>query len=319
MAGIIIITASASAQDTKMKVITDISESITTPDRDVLAQAESSDISTQAANESPSSARANGQQSLDEINAKLNNPVSSIWSLNIQNNFIFLDGNLTDKTRSFYQMNFQPALPVPLTSNWNLITRPVIPLILGRPVLNQEGGFNGSSGLGDISMVNLLSPANLGKIFLGFGPTWIFPTATKEKLGQQKWQVGPAAVVGYLSKTWVFALFPQQWWSIGGKDNRPDTSMMSLQYVVWRMLPNAWQVGLGSSIINFNWEADDGDKVNLPIGLGVGKTVKVGKVPVKFQLQANYSVVHEDTLGQRWLLQLTMTPVIPSLIKNPIF
>ena len=266
-----------------------------------------------------SSADAAGQESLAEINRRLNNPVSSIWSLNFQNNFNFLDGFPSDKTRFFYNMNFQPVIPLPLTRDWNLINRPVIPVILGKPVFNPETGFHGRSGLGDIAMVNLLSPSSEGRFIWGIGPTWIFPTATKQNLGQQKWQLGPAAVGLYLSETWVAGLFPQQWWSIGGKDNRPDTSQMSLQYFLWRLLPNAWQVGLGSPIININWKADDDDEVNLPVGLGVGKTVRVGKLPVKVQLQGQYSVVHEDTLGQRWLIQLTLTPVIPNLIRNPIF
>lgn len=273
----------------------------------------------QASSQASSTTKVAEKQSLAEINKKLNNPVSSIWSLNFQNNFNFLEGSPSNKTRFFYSMNFQPVVPIPLTKDWNLINRPVLPVILGKPSFNPETGFSGSSGLGDIAMVNLLSPSKVGRFIWGIGPTWIFPTATKQNLGQQKWQVGPAAVGLYLSEKWVFGLFPQQWWSIGGKNNRADTSMMSLQYFVWHLLPNAWQVGLGSPIINFNWKADDDDKVNLPIGLGVGKTVRIGKVPVKMQLQGQYSVVHEDSLGQRWLVQLTLTPVIPNLIKNPLF
>jgi hypothetical protein len=47
--------------------------------------------------------------------------------------------------------------------------------------------------------------------------------------------------------------------------------------------------------------------------------VKLGNLPVKFQLEGSYSVAHEDTLGQRWNIRLTVTPVIPRLISNAIF
>jgi hypothetical protein len=260
-----------------------------------------------------------GEQSLAEVGAQLANPVSSVWSIVFQNNFTFLEGEPSGKTRFLYNLNFQPVMPVPLTDNWNLITRPVVPFLFGRPVFNPETGFHGRSGLGDIAMVNLLSPNKPSGFLWGIGPTWIFPTATKQNLGQQKWQVGPAVVGLYLSKEWIFGAFPQQWWSFAGKDNRPDTSMMNIQYFVWRLLPGAWQVGTGGPNITINWKADDDNKVNLPIGLGVAKTVKLGKLPVKFQLEGSYSVAHEDTLGQRWNIRLTVTPVIPRLISNAIF
>ncbi len=260
-----------------------------------------------------------GSESLEEVGAQLANPVSSVWSIVFQNNFTFLKGEPSDKTRFLYNLNFQPVLPVPLTNSWNLITRPVFPFIFGQPVFNTESGFDSKSGLGDIAMVNLLSPNKPSGFLWGIGPTWIFPTATNKNLGQEKWQVGPAAVGLYLSKDWIFGAFPQQWWSFAGKNNRSDTSQMIIQYFVWRLLPGAWQVGTGAPNITINWKADDDNKVNLPVGLGVAKTVKLGNLPVKFQLEGSYSVAHEDILGQRWNIRLTVTPVIPRLISNAIF
>jgi hypothetical protein len=268
---------------------------------------------------SETSQQNQGGESLAEVGAQLANPVSSVWSIVFQNNFTFLKGEPSEKTRFLYNLNFQPVLPVPLTQNWNLITRPVFPLIFGQPVSDPETGFHGKSGLGDIVMVNLLSPNKPSGFLWGVGPTWIFPTATNDNLGQEKWQVGPAAVGLYLSKDWIFGAFPQQWWSFAGKNDRPDTSQMNIQYFVWRLLPGAWQVGTGAPNITINWKADDDDKVNLPIGLGVAKTVKLGKLPVKLQLEGSYSAVHEDILGQRWNIRFTVTPVIPRLISNAIF
>jgi len=51
----------------------------------------------------------------------------------------------------------------------------------------------------------------------------------------------------------------------------------------------------------------------------VTKTVRLGGLPVKFQFGAEYSVVSQDDFGKRALLRLIMIPVIPSLIKKPIF
>jgi len=263
--------------------------------------------------------QANRGESLAEVGAQLANPVSSVWSIVFQNNFTFLEGDPSDKTRFLYNLNFQPVLPIPLTQNWNLITRPVFPFIFGQPVLNMGSEFDSRSGLGDIAMVNLLSPNKPSGFLWGIGPTWIFPTATNDNLGQEKWQLGPAAVGLYLSKEWIFGAFPQQWWSFAGNEDRPDTSQMNIQYFVWRLLPGAWQVGTGGPNVTINWKADDDNKVNLPIGLGVAKTVRLGKLPVKFQLEGSYSVVHPDILSERWNIRFTVTPVIPRLISNAIF
>jgi len=42
-------------------------------------------------------------------------------------------------------------------------------------------------------------------------------------------------------------------------------------------------------------------------------------MPVKFQLAAEYSVVSQNDFGKRFMIKLNIIPVIPDLIKNPIF
>jgi hypothetical protein len=62
------------------------------------------------------------EESASELNRKLTNPVSSLWSITNQfNNFKLADGHWNNN------WNFQPVLPVSLTRDVNLITRPVMP------------------------------------------------------------------------------------------------------------------------------------------------------------------------------------------------
>ena len=61
------------------------------------------------------------------------------------------------------------------------------------------------------------------------------------------------------------------------------------------------------------------DRWNVPIGLTVAKTTKIGKLPIKFEFGGEYSVVHEEDYGQRWQIKLDIIPVIPALIKKPLF
>ncbi len=65
--------------------------------------------------------------------------------------------------------------------------------------------------------------------------------------------------------------------------------------------------------------ASSGNQWNVPVGFFVAKIIKIGKVPVKLQLGLDYSVVSQDDFGQKLQLKLNIIPVIPALIKNPIF
>src|SRR5215469_13464856 len=114
-----------------------------------------------------------GEPSASELNRKLTNPVSDIWSIQSQfNNFELNNGHWNNNWL------FQPVLPVGLTKEWNLITRPVMPLYDIVPHETAPNEFNRATGLGDLALVELLSPANSGNWVLGAGPTAIFPTAT---------------------------------------------------------------------------------------------------------------------------------------------
>jgi hypothetical protein len=63
-----------------------------------------------------------GEPSASELNRELTNPVSSTWSISNQfNNFELNNGHWNNN------WNFQPVLPLSLTKDWNLITRPVMP------------------------------------------------------------------------------------------------------------------------------------------------------------------------------------------------
>ncbi len=128
--------------------------------------------------------------------------------------------------------------------------------------------------------------------------------------------MGPAAVALYKSHTITAGFLGQYWWSFAGDSSRDDTSQASILYFFWYML-GTWQIGMNPTI-NFDNEASSGNKWDVPIGITVGNTIKVGKVPMKIQVGLDYSVVHRRDFGNRWRVKLLLTPVIPSLVKKPL-
>ena len=153
-----------------------------------------------------SSSTEDADKSSSELNRELTNPVSSLWSISNQfNNFELNNGQWNNNWL------FQPVLPVSLTKDWNLITRPVMPFYNIVPHETAPNEFARDAGLGDLTLLELLSPAHSGNWILGVGPTAIFPTATSGFTGQGKWQLGPSIVAGYLTKQYFIGVFPQQW------------------------------------------------------------------------------------------------------------
>ena len=116
-------------------------------------------------------------KSMGNVAKQLNNPVADLWALNFQFNRYYLQGEATDRTREQDVMNFQPVLPVHLTSEWNLITRPVFPYIFSSPDFEPGEGWDEKSGFGDMALVSLLSPAKLtgGFIWGGWARHFSFP------------------------------------------------------------------------------------------------------------------------------------------------
>jgi len=260
-------------------------------------------------------------ESETEINKKLTNPVSDLWSLTFQQNNFRVDPGKGEDDRWSSNLLFQPVLPVAIDSDWNLITRPVIPLFVSTPHPDPEPGdpkaIGRSTTFGDVTLLQLISPSPklAGNWLFGLGPTWIFPTANSDFTGQDKYQVGPAAFVGYLSEKWIVGGLYQSWWSFAGSGQAPATASLNFQPVASYFLQNGWSVGYSGNILA-DWKNHHGSDWTVPIGVSVAKVAKLGKLPVRFALGVQWMAVQPDLYGQKWDVQLIVSPVLPKLIRG---
>ena len=98
----------------------------------------------------------------------------------------------------------KPVIPITLNPEWNLISRTIVPYI------DQENIFPGAgsqSGFGDILQSLFFSPAKPKKgIVMGAGPVFLFPTATDDLLGSEKWGTGPTGVVLKQDGPWTYGM-----------------------------------------------------------------------------------------------------------------
>lgn len=257
---------------------------------------------------------------LKQLQAKLNNPLSSLWSLQLQQNFQWNKGSPSSSSyRPVYKTIFQPAMPVPLTENITWISRPIFSF-LSTPTFDAgDGDWDRTAGIAGFTYETWFTPTKPHKVQVALGGVFSMPMNSRDEMSSRKYSLGPSAVVVYKHEDWIFGGLANWLWSVSGTDNREDVNEMSLQYfVTWAGLPNHWQIN-SSPTITYNRKAKGGDAWAVPIGIGVGKMVKLGKLPVKVQLEYDYYVAHPNSFGPRHLLNLKITPVIPALIKKPLF
>ena len=262
---------------------------------------------------------------VSEASKKLANPVSNVWALFTEFDLNFSDGNLNPShQRVGGRMIFEPLLPIPLFGSeereWKLITRPTIPFQFSQPIPTGPNKFDRKWGIGDIQVPLIISPTVKNWI-LGAGPTLLFPSATEKVFGRQQWGAGPAVVVGHYSEKVTMGLFPQYFFGTGSHNRSSgvaDASYMNLIYFMYYNLPNAWQIGF-SPTITWDRRATAGNRWNVPVGISVSKTARIGGMISKFELGFEYSVVSQDAFGQRAMVHLSVVPVIPSLIRKPLF
>ena len=151
----------------------------------------------------------------------------------------------------------------------------------------------------------------------GFGPTFMFPTATDEALGTEKWAVGPSVLGFYVGKKWIIGGVVQHWWSYAGKGDRDAVNLTDLQYVVRYRLTPETNIGFGPNI-QYDW---DNDELTLPVGLGGDTLIMLGKLPVKVGAEFYYYVDKPDDFGPEWTVRFLFVPIIPSpeWSKKPLF
>jgi hypothetical protein len=296
-----------------------------------------------------SSDQTHHEMTLEEISAKLDNPLSDLWLLWLQNDRMRFNGDLSRRDRTIDVKYFEPVISLPVADQWNLVSRPVFTRIdaqvpdielpgdlsglggtpgggdfggnlsgLAETVLN-NADWDNRSAWGDLIFLSMISPRNLpnvgdGKLAWGVGATTMWPTASKDLFGTEKYSAGPAALGLYMGKKWKFGALGQQWWSFAGKGDREDVNRMNLQYFWFYDLGNLWQIGAAPNI-TANWEADSDNRWTVPLGIGINKTVRIGRLPVRFAVELHKTVVQPDDFGMDWNLRFVVIPVIPNLVE----
>lgn len=218
------------------------------------------------------------------------NPVSNLISVPFQYN---ITPRASYKYRPSHTLLVQPVVPIGLSEEWNIVTRSIFPLVSVPGFLT---GSDRKTGVGDMSITSLLSPAHISNsIFWGVGSIVQLPTSSSSKLGSGKWGFGPSAVIGYFSKKIVAGLLASNTWTVGGSDYTEQENRFYGQAFFNYNFNKGWYV-VSSPTITANWRAS-GQKFVIPVGGGLGKVFKIGSLPVNIQAQAFYNAIAPEEVG----------------------
>lgn len=238
-----------------------------------------------------------------DLAKKLSNPVSSLISvpfqLNYNSGYGTLDGNQT-------LLNIQPVIPVSISSDWNMISRTIMPVISQTAFVP---GQEDVSGFGDITQSLFYSPKapTKGGLIWGIGPAFLLPTASDESLGTGKFGIGPTAVALVQKNGFTVGALANHIWSVAGDEDRADVNATYLQPFLSYTTKKATSFTINTES-TYDWETE---QWSVPINLTVGQIVKLGGKPVQITAGARYWAQSPEGGAEGWGGRFVVTYLFP--------
>ena len=248
------------------------------------------------------SAQEKQGSSAQEVADKLSNPVANLISVPLQNN---VDYGIGPHKGSKYTLNFQPVIPIQLSSELNLITRYIIPIVDQRDITGEN---TSEFGLSDATISAWFSPAHSKNgLIWGAGPVFLVPTGTDDFLSTRKWAIGPTVLALRQATGLTYGFLVNQLWSFAGDENRSDVNQMFLQPFFSRSWKSGASVTLNSEI-TFYWENSTTSAYLNPIISGV---TKLGKQVVSLSVGPRIPLGGPEASMADWGLRAALTLVFP--------
>ncbi len=236
-----------------------------------------------------------------ELAAKLQNPVADLISVPFQFNF---DTGFGPKDGDKLTLNIQPVIPVSINEDWNVIIRTIMPVV---HLASIADGISSETGLGDITQSFFFSPtAPVNGWIVGFGPVFLWPTATDEGLGGEKWGAGPTIVIVKQHSGWTYGMLANHIWSYAGDGDRDDINATFLQPFISYTFPTL-------TTLTFNTESTydwTNQEWTVPLNLQVSQLLKFGGMPVQIALGGRYYAQSPDG-GPEWGVRFVITFLFP--------
>lgn len=285
-----------------------------------------------------------GSDQAAELAKQLSNPIASLISVPFQANEDFGMGPTGNGYK--FTLNVQPVIPISLGKDWNVIVRTILPIIsqhdvfyrdipdypglpdsvlgkvpkglrdeaneLGRKAYHDEirrhPQNRSQDGLGDTVQSFFFSPKKpgWGGVVWGLGPVLLYPTATQDLLGGEKWGAGPTFVALKQVNGWTVGMLANHIWSFAGDEDRSNISATFVQPFVsyTTKMHTTFTVNTEST---YNWESSDW---TVPLNLSISQVLKIGGQPLSVSLGGRY-YAEGPSGAPEWGLRFVFTLLYP--------
>ena len=281
---------------------------------------------------------------LDKIALELSNPATGLRTFDFEFEYRTYQGDLpgADDLDS-YRMVFTPSWPIRLDNGKTLFLRAHIPINGDQPQWNpiswltweeflirqapapgsdpdsrwsldpETGSFSyghdnlgnigidiGYGGVSDNGMIGILSLASVAV------------TSDDASARRGQWLLGPEVTLGKITQWGLFGVRAKHLTNVAGEGDQEldyDTNETTLDVFFAYSLGNSWQIE-SNPVILYDWEAVSGNQWYVPVGAGISKTLRLGRVPIRFGVELQHYVVSPERFGKKWLLKFNLTPVL---------
>lgn len=270
------------------------------------------------------------QKSLQEIAIELVNPISSLQSLTSEFLYQPHQGKLANADQqTLRSISFTPSFPFHLSNGKNLVLRATIPVNLAQPTYRYPGdssdftdwrirqeassiALNGDfyyvhSHMSDISYDLAYGDVNDQGLIAMIGIAGVLPTSEDGSGASHLYLLGPEIAVGQKYEWGIAGGWLSHLTSVAGTSPDVDhnANLTGLKLFFARDIGNGWQI-LSNSHITYDWEGAKNNKLLLPLGAGIAKTIRIGSLPVRFVVEAQKYLETPSTFGPDWELKFSM-------------
>ena len=239
-----------------------------------------------------------------DLAKELANPLAALISLPLVLDY---DGNIGPKDDGErWALGVKPVIPFGLNSEWNLISRTILPIVSQQDVFPGAGS---QGGIGDVVQSLFFSPkaaTDSGWIW-GAGPVFLLPTGSDELLTADKWGIGPTAVALKQAGPWTYGALVNHIVSFAGDDDRADINATYVQPFLAYVTATSTTFGLNTES-TYDWE---GSQWTVPVNLTVSQMLKLGSRPIQVAAGVRYWADGPETAPEGWGGRLQITFLFP--------
>lgn len=270
-------------------------------------------------------------KSVDQIASEMSNPLAAFTSFSYHLEYKTFQGDIEgadDQTSTSHV--FQAVFPFRQKDGQGFVFRFSLPYMDDEPIywvdrgypewlirqqdprLQGDGYWEPTHGhTGDALADIVYGGIDDNGYILMYGLTSRLPTSSDTSNARQQLVVGPMINVGRLAGWGSYgAMFSHVIDVVEKRDKgTPDTSISTIDAYFSYNLGHGWQL-ISNPKITYDWEGNSGNKLAIPLGAGIAKTTRIGKMPLRISAELQKYVASTDRFSSDLFFQFTITPVL---------